>query len=112
MYCVKCRKEYHYDFTCDENDYDLSEEKQQILASLGMDSTHTKRLAFRTEALLTRTLGVAVKPCPSCKYEWTQDKSACNAMKCAKCNTAFCWLCGFSDPKDGQYAQSNQEYMY
>jgi hypothetical protein len=81
-YCVVCQVEYHVGLTC--------EEQKKLLAKL------------RDEELLVENLGkLPMKQCPGCKI-LIEKYSGCNAVKCTKCTTAFCWLCNVTNPTDGK----------
>lgn len=56
----------------------------------------------REERLLNENLGnLPFKKCPKCKV-LIEKYAGCNAVKCTNCSIAFCWLCNFIDPVDGE----------
>lgn len=53
---------------------------------------YEKQVAEETRAS-QRLISTTAKPCPGCGIP-VEKVAGCNHMKCEKCHTAFCWLCG------------------
>ncbi|CAF0826915.1 unnamed protein product, partial [Didymodactylos carnosus] len=80
IYCLECKVEYHVGMTCQAFKKFINKDKDDELLRINLGS-----LGF--------------KCCPNCeilidKYE------GCNSVKCKQCDTAFCWLCKYTDPVD------------
>ena len=71
---MKCLQEYHEGTKCQDN----------------------AENEFRTYAKQK------VKNCPKCKTR-TEKTEGCNKMKCSRCNTNWCWICGKTLPANSAY---------
>lgn len=82
-YCLKCRIDYHYGLTCEEQKTQTAilgrAKKQEEEAKLDQD--------FQAYALHKN-----MKQCSQCKF-WVEKSEGCNHMTC-RCKYEFCYACG------------------
>lgn len=87
--CSGCGEEAHDGMTCNQN-------------KLNKDPNEQERL-FELWA------AVNARRCPGCRT--TIEKiDGCNHIICDRCQTHFCWKCGFSGPGGEIYSHLNQEH--
>ncbi|OMJ93240.1 hypothetical protein SteCoe_3818 [Stentor coeruleus] len=73
-YCLRCRVEYHSEYTCDE------------YHRYFLNKTLDEQEFYKT------VLGKKFKECPSCHF-WVERTVGCNHMTC-RCKYEFCYNCG------------------
>jgi ariadne-1 len=73
-YCLRCRVEFHSEYTCDE------------YHKYFLNKTLDEQEFFKT------ALGKKFKECPSCHF-WVERTTGCNHMTC-RCRYEFCYNCG------------------
>ncbi|GMT33963.1 hypothetical protein PFISCL1PPCAC_25260, partial [Pristionchus fissidentatus] len=99
-FCTICRKTYHGVDGCrwqiDEKlklleDYENEENRADLIKRAGGKAALEKMIAdLRNDKWVLENS----KKCPKCKSDIEVRKNnGCNKMKCAKCGSAFCWLC-------------------
>lgn len=101
-WCLPCGVRFHDGYTCaDYKAFGTPEGAQRAAEA------DAKFEEYLREFNLCRALGCAasnwpragqcggkIKRCPNSACRITIDKTeGCNAMRCHKCTTAFCWLC-------------------
>ena len=76
------RNDLHFPLLCEEFDKILK------LPHIGMMMAKRRR-----QEKASNGLKLDVKPCPACG-EYIEKNGGCNHMRCVKCDSHFCWVCG------------------
>ncbi|GMT03672.1 hypothetical protein PENTCL1PPCAC_25846 [Pristionchus entomophagus] len=97
-FCIICRKTYHGVEGCrwqiDEKlklleEYEKGDNRADLAKRAGGEAALEKMISnLRNDKWILDNS----KKCPKCKSD-IEKNNGCNKMKCAKCGTAFCWLC-------------------
>ena len=88
--CSACGEEAHDGVTCTQNKLNKDPNEQDRLFDLWVAANNARR-------------------CPGCNTT-IEKTGGCNHIICNRCQTHFCWKCGFNGSGDEIYPHLNQEH--
>ncbi|XP_002163123.1 E3 ubiquitin-protein ligase RNF14 isoform X1 [Hydra vulgaris] len=113
VFCVLCKRTYHGVNKCPVNSGELKKLREAYLNGTAEEKEYLekrygkKQLKQAVEEHFSETwLENNSKKCPNCST-YIEKIDGCNKMKCYKCETNFCWLCGKGLPAANPYEHFN-----